>query len=174
MQWTFLHLRSHSGSHRLPTANITILQIIAWYLPTIRDLYTIILSQYDYLFHKMWARNVITAHHILWASYQICKIAGCAFAGNAGNVFLATDVKGNRFLATPACIMKRAPGTCRDACRDRGENVPGIPGPRATHNFTCLVRGPWSVRALQSVLTDRRISTDCRLFSIKLIIQNIR
>ena len=25
-----------------------------------------------------------------WASYQIRKIAGCACAGNAGNVFLAT------------------------------------------------------------------------------------
>ena len=31
-----------------------------------------------------------------WASYQIRKIAGCACTGNAGNVFLATDFKGNR------------------------------------------------------------------------------
>ena len=31
-----------------------------------------------------------------WASYQIRKIAGCACAGNARNVFLATDFKGNR------------------------------------------------------------------------------
>ena len=31
-----------------------------------------------------------------WASYQIRKIAGCACAGNAGNVFPATDFKGNR------------------------------------------------------------------------------
>ena len=30
-----------------------------------------------------------------WASYQIRKIAGCACAGNAGNVFPATDFKGN-------------------------------------------------------------------------------
>ena len=27
---------------------------------------------------------------------QICKIAGCACAGNAGNVFPAIDLKGNR------------------------------------------------------------------------------
>ena len=32
----------------------------------------------------------------LWASYQIRKIAGCACAGNDGNVFPAADFKGNR------------------------------------------------------------------------------
>ena len=31
-----------------------------------------------------------------WASYQIRKIASCACAGNVGNVFPATDFKGNR------------------------------------------------------------------------------
>ena len=31
-----------------------------------------------------------------WASYQMRKIAGCACAGNAGNVFPATDFKGIR------------------------------------------------------------------------------
>ena len=38
-----------------------------------------------------------------WAYYQICKIASCACAGNAGNVFPATDFKGNRLLAIPVC-----------------------------------------------------------------------
>ena len=31
----------------------------------------------------------------VWASYQIRKIAVCTCAGNAGNVFPATDFKGN-------------------------------------------------------------------------------
>ena len=31
----------------------------------------------------------------------------------------AADFKGNRYLATPACITTRASRTCRDACRDR-------------------------------------------------------
>ena len=31
-----------------------------------------------------------------WAFYQIHKTAGCACAGNAGNVFPATEFKGNR------------------------------------------------------------------------------
>ena len=31
-----------------------------------------------------------------WASYQIPQIADCAYAGNAGNFFPATDFKGNR------------------------------------------------------------------------------
>ena len=55
----------------------------------------------------------------LWASYQICNIEGCACAGNAGNVFPATDFKWNRKLTIPACITARASRTCRDVCRDR-------------------------------------------------------
>ena len=73
-------------------------------------------------------------HHCYpWASYQIRKIAGCACARNAGNVF-------------PHCRFQRKPlvsdpgmhhGTCVThvpwcmsgslTCGD-GENVPGIPG----------------------------------------------
>ena len=56
---------------------------------------------------------------VLWASYQICKIAGSARAGNAGNVYPAADFTGNRLLAIPACITARASRTDRDACRDR-------------------------------------------------------
>ena len=68
-----------------------------------------------------------------WASYQIRKIAGCACAGNAGNVFprrrflrepLVSDPgmhHGTCVTHVPWCM----PGslTCGD-----GENVPGIPG----------------------------------------------
>ena len=62
---------------------------------------------------KKW--NIITHP---WASYQIRKIVGCACAGNAGNVFPATDFKGNPAYIT-ACITARAWRACRDACRDR-------------------------------------------------------
>ena len=34
-------------------------------------------------------------HTVQWASYQICKIASCACARNARNVFPATDFKGS-------------------------------------------------------------------------------
>ena len=54
-----------------------------------------------------------------WTSYQIRKTAGCACAGNAGNVFPATDFKGNHQLVIPACITTRASRTCRDAFWDR-------------------------------------------------------
>ena len=43
-----------------------------------------------------------------WASCQIHKIAYCACAENVGNVFPATDFKGNRLLAIPACITRDA------------------------------------------------------------------
>ena len=49
--------------------------------------------------------QVIKFCHISpWASHQIRKIAGCACVGNVGNVFPATDFKGNRWLATPESI----------------------------------------------------------------------
>ena len=77
-----------------------------------------------------------------WASYQIRKSAGSACAGNAGNVFPTTDLKGNRehhgtcLTHVPWCMT----GSLTRGC---GENVPGIPGACATHNFRCLARGPW-------------------------------
>ena len=40
--------------------------------------------------------NLPTSFPPIMASYQIRKIAGCACAGNAGNIFPATDLKGNR------------------------------------------------------------------------------
>ena len=68
-----------------------------------------------------------------WASYQIRKIAGCACAGNAGNVFSC-----RRFLRKPLVSDPGMHhGTCVThvpwcmsgslTCGDR-ENVPGIPG----------------------------------------------
>ena len=75
------------------------------------------------------------------------KIAGYVCARNTRNVFPATDLKGNHWLAISACITARAWPTCRDASRDRyprcGENVPGIPGACAIRNFAYLARGPW-------------------------------
>ena len=69
------------------------------------------------------------------ASYQIRKTAGCACAGNAENVFPATEFKRNHQLAIPVCMSG-------SLTRGVGENVPGIPGACATRNFTYLVRGP--------------------------------
>ena len=90
----------------------------------------------------------ITIYYVVpWTSHQIRKIAGCACAGNAGNVF-------------PRCRIQRKPpvsdrgmhhGTCvthMPWCMSGlltcggGENVPGIPSACATRNFTYLARGP--------------------------------
>ena len=64
--------------------------------------------------------STITAvYNISWTSGQIRKIAGCACAGNTGNVFPITDFKGNRYLVIPACITASVSRTCHEACRDR-------------------------------------------------------
>ena len=68
-----------------------------------------------------------------WASYQIRKIAGCACAGNAGNVFPRRRFQRELLVSDPGMHH----GTCVThvpwcmsgslTCGD-GENVPGIPG----------------------------------------------
>ena len=68
---------------------------------------------------KMYVQHLSMKAILPWASYQIRNIAGCTCAGNAGNVFPATNFKGNHSIAIPACITARVSCTCRDACRDR-------------------------------------------------------
>ena len=68
-----------------------------------------------------------------WASYQIRKIAGCACAGNAGNVSPRRRFQRKPLVSDPGMHH----GTCVThvpwcmsgslTCGD-GENVPGIPG----------------------------------------------
>ena len=72
-------------------------------------------------------------HGLPWASYQIRKIAGCACAGNAGNVFPRRRFQRKPIVSDPGMHH----GTCVThvpwcmsgslTCGD-GENVPGIPG----------------------------------------------
>ena len=87
--------------------------------------------------------------NIIWASYQIRKIAGCACVGNAGNVFPTTAGQRSRHAS------RHVRRTCRDACQDSilavsfevggGENVPGIPGACTIRNFIYLVKVPLSI-----------------------------
>ena len=80
--------------------------------------------------HFDWrVKNNVT----IWASYQIRNIAGCACAGNAGNVFPRRRFQRKPLVSDPGMHH----GTCVThvpwcmsgslACSD-GENVPGIPG----------------------------------------------
>ena len=71
--------------------------------------------------------------HLAWASYQIRKIAGCACAGNAGNVFPRRRIQRKTRVSDPGMHH----GTCVThvpwcmsglLTRGGGENVPGIPG----------------------------------------------
>ena len=68
-----------------------------------------------------------------WASYQIRKIAGCACAGNAGNVFPRRRFQRKPLVSDPGmhhgtCVT-HVPW-CMSGSRTRGggKNVPGIPG----------------------------------------------
>ena len=48
-----------------------------------------------------------------WVSYQIRKIAGCACAGNGGNVYSRRRLQRKPLVSDPGMHH------CRDACRDR-------------------------------------------------------
>ena len=68
--------------------------------------------------------GVLAALMKQWASYQIRKIAGCACAGNAGNVFPRRRFQRKPLVSDPG--MHHGTGvSCRDACRDR---VPAVAG----------------------------------------------
>ena len=82
-----------------------------------------------------------------WASCQIRKIAGCACAGNAGNVFPTYRLQRKPQVSDPGmhhgtCVTHVPWCMSESLIRGGGENVPGIPGACATRNFAYLARGP--------------------------------
>ena len=77
--------------------------------------------------------DTFVALNIAWASYQIRKIARCACAGNAGNVFPRRRFQRKPLVSDPGmhhgtCVT-HVPW-CMSGSLTRGdrENVPGIPG----------------------------------------------
>ena len=91
-----------------------------------------------------------------WASYQIRKIAGCACAGNAGNVFPRHRLQRKPLVNDPGmhhgtCVTHVPWCMSGSLTHCGGENVPGIPGACATRNFTYLVRGPWWVGSVTRI-----------------------
>ena len=103
-------------------------------------------SDYTHVLHSPWHHlcretplEQIVSYTIslqIWASYQIRKIGVCECRE------CREHFPCNRGLTISTSITARAWRTCRDACQDRwlavsfevdgGENVPGIPGARAT------------------------------------------
>ena len=68
-----------------------------------------------------------------WASCQIRKIAGCACAGNAGNVFPRHRLQRKLLVSDPGmhhgtCVTHVPWCMSGSLTRGGGENVPGIPG----------------------------------------------
>ena len=97
---------------------------------------------------RWWGEMIENGYRDLspWASYQIRKIAGCACAGNTGNVSPPPRVSDPEMhhdtcvTHVPWCM----PGSVTSGFLWSWgrENVPGIPGACTTHNFAYLVRGP--------------------------------
>ena len=76
---------------------------------TLKYVYRFQYILWSYVIDGQFVRDVdVLQQRLQWASYQIRKIAGCACARNAGNVFPATDFKGNRWLAIPTWYVRHA------------------------------------------------------------------
>ena len=103
---------------------------------------------------------------MLWASYQLRKIAGCAYAGNAGNVFPCHRRQRKPLVSDPdmhhgTCVAHVS--WCMSVSLTRGGmgNVPVIPGACANLNFTYLSRGPWhNTSDVMEVLIPVPLMTD--------------
>ena len=105
-------------------------------------------------FHQIWTVSkellvkLVPYKNSAWASYQIRSIAGCACAGNAGNVFPHRRLQRKPLVSDPAmhhdtCVTHVPWCMSRSLSPGGGENVPGIPGACATRNVSYLARGPW-------------------------------
>ena len=80
--------------------------------------------------------NYQNTRYAQWASYQIRKIAGCACAGNAGNLFPRRWIQRKPRVSDPGlhhCTCVTHVPWCMSGSLTRGcgENVPGIPSASA-------------------------------------------
>ena len=94
-----------------------------------------------------------------WASCQMRKIAGAHAPGTPGTFFPATACKRSRHASghvrDARAVMHAGIANWRFPLKSAGgENVPGIPGACATHNFTYLVRGPCSGKQQSCAVLD--------------------
>ena len=86
-----------------------------------------------------------------WASYQMCKIAGCACIGNPGHRLQRKPLVNDPGMHHGICVTHVPWWKSGSLNHGAGENVPGIPGACATRNVTYLARGPCR-QALQGPL----------------------
>ena len=77
--------------------------------------------------------TLLPTQHSQWASYQIRNIAGCACAGNAGNVFPRRRLQRKPLVSDPGmhhgtCVTHVLWCMSGSLASGGGESVPGIPG----------------------------------------------
>ena len=82
----------------------------------------------------------------LWISYQITKIAVCACAGNARDVFFRHRLQKKPLVSDPGmhrstCVTHVTWCMSGSVTRGGGENDPGILGACATRKFSYPLRG---------------------------------
>ena len=106
------------------------------------------------------------------SSFQVRTIVGRACAGNAGNIFPATDFQGSHLLAIPACIKARASRTCRDACRVRQPAVAGKTFPASPAHAQPTILRIWYGAHGKSSRSAEIFITDCSGSCVNMVKDN--
>ena len=126
-----------------------------------------------------------------WASYQISKIAGCACAGNAGNVSPRRRFQRKPLVSDPGmhhgtCVTHVPWCMSGSLTCGHGENVPGIPGTCApailriwqeVYAYTLLKTSQWlkcsknwlTINSLHGWWMLRSIQIDIFQYSVMII-----
>ena len=110
--------------------------------------------------------SLITLHP--WASYQIRKVAGCACAVNAGNVFPRHRLQWKPLFSDPGmhhgtCVTHVPLCMSGSLTSGGGENVPGIPGACAP-----AILNIWKEVHAGMLLADLASSYRCIINSVAL------
>ena len=112
---------------------------------------------------REWQERIYPTQSIPWASgYQIRKITGCTYAGNAGNVYPATDFKGNPLVSDPSmhhgtCVISgKRPMAGDDLTKSQSISIHGID----------LVLPEYSVLNTESVNITSRCWWNLFIFSL--------
>ena len=145
--------------------------------------------RYGLLLNKYMIQHYVVTHisHVAWASYEISKLVGCAWAGNAGNVFPHRQHQRKPLVSDPGmhrctCLTHVPWCISGSLTRGNGENVLGIPSACApvilriwqeAHTSTCIFHTPSHGTCFTTAFQTSHQKGFCRLTKMRLHLKTL-
>ena len=119
-----------------------------------------VMLSHSYLYLCVFSTLDCKLCSVPWASYQIRKIAGCACAGNAGNVSPHRRLQRKLLVSDPGmhhgtCVTHVPWCMSGSLTCSGGENVPGIPGACAPAILCIWQEAHWHIIIWHKWLNDQ-------------------